>query len=611
MNEVLKGFLSMSLSGSLLILLLFFCKRFWKGRLSRQWQYYIWLVVVARLLLPFAPETNFMADVFQTFDRAVYQGEAVQPPQHQPALPDAAQASAAGTIQGSADITQAGTPPGRLALKEAAALLVQNLWLVWAAVALILLVRKITVYQSFVQYVEAGQIPVEDTGLLDGLAVIGEEMGVKRAAELCVNPLVSSPLLSGFIRPCIVLPSKDIPENDFQYIVRHELMHYRRRDMLYKWLVQLTICVHWFNPLVYLMGREINKACEFSCDEAIIAKLDPCNVKAYGKTLLDAMAAAGTYKETIAAVTLSENKELLKERLGAIVKFKKPSKADVCFMALLTICFCFGAFCVGAYASGMDRTASVTVSPDSRPSLALDIRSAAVHAKSAADGKLSAQYNKDVYDVVIDDKTGIWDVKISCKTSYNTNDETILLYLPDVDYGAVDLDIESAYFTTSAIKTGNITGNFNTASVFLTLPESFSGSLDAAVTSGYFELTSRDDFKDTDITVIDNGGYGEVYAPQSFHREGDTFTYSEGTRKNVIRITREGAGVLGVYPSERSKAQQFEPWDASIGWQDAWQDQWGEGWHDSWQGGWQDRRPSDPTETVSLIASDPFQITAG
>ena len=56
--------------------------------------------------------------------------------------------------------------------------------------------------------------------------------------------------------------------------------------MFYKWLVQFTICLHWFNPLVYLMGREVNNACEFSCDEAVIKNLDNDGIKAYGNTLL-------------------------------------------------------------------------------------------------------------------------------------------------------------------------------------------------------------------------------------------------------------------------------------------------------------------------------------
>lgn len=79
MNELLKVVLSLSLSGTLLILLLFLPRSLFKERLSKRWQYYIWLVVIARLLFPFAPETNLMARLFQGIDRPTEQMEIVSP----------------------------------------------------------------------------------------------------------------------------------------------------------------------------------------------------------------------------------------------------------------------------------------------------------------------------------------------------------------------------------------------------------------------------------------------------------------------------------------------------------------------------------------------------
>lgn len=348
MNEVLKIFLSLSLSGSLLILLFLAGKHFLKDRISRQWQYYIWLIVIARLLLPFAPETNLMGTFFQTIDRAIYQSDTVQPQiQNQDNSVNVSDVPVTDGKQENGKQTE--TPPVHQPVTDIFTLLIHNVWLIWLVVALILLIQKVTIYKSFVRYVKAGQIPISDTDLLDRLAVIGEQAGVKKPVELCVNPLMSSPLLIGFFHPCIVLPSTEISEQDFRYTVLHELTHYRRRDIFYKWLVQVTVCLHWYNPLVYLMSREINKACEFSCDEAIIAK-DSNNAQEYGKTLLDAMAKSGNYKETLASVTLSENKEILKERLGAIMSFKKKSNVCIALSTLLTIIIAFSAMETGAYA---------------------------------------------------------------------------------------------------------------------------------------------------------------------------------------------------------------------------------------------------------------------
>ncbi|MCI8526375.1 MAG: M56 family metallopeptidase, partial [Oscillospiraceae bacterium] len=147
---------------------------------------------------------------------------------------------------------------------------------------------------------------------------------------------------------------------DFRYIIMHELTHYIRRVMFFKWLVQIKVCLHWFNPLVFLMSREITKACEFSCDEAVLAAMGGENAEDYGKTLLDAMAAVGKYKENLGSVTLSENKQLLKERLGAIMNFKKKSTAIRLLTGALTLCVMFGAAFVGVY------PAAAAKSPGSR-----------------------------------------------------------------------------------------------------------------------------------------------------------------------------------------------------------------------------------------------------
>ena len=349
MNTILKIFLSMSFSGALLILVLLFGKRFLKDKISRQWQYYIWLVVILRLLLPFGPETNLLGVTCQALEGVMNQASFPR----QQFLPDVPEAVA---VPG-ADLVRDGESSNRLEenltavhpLREAGELLTSYIWLIWLVVSLVLLVRKVTIYQSFVRYIRDGLTPVSDMEMLDRLSVIAEGEGVKSPVELGVNPLISSPMLIGFFRPCIVLPASEYREEDFRYIVLHELTHYKRRDMFYKWLVQVTVCLHWFNPLVHLMSREITKACEFSCDEAVLAKTGDGSARDYGKTLLDAMAAVGKHMETPGAVTLSENKQLLKERLGAIMVYQKRSRTVRMAAAALTLGVVFGAAFLGIY----------------------------------------------------------------------------------------------------------------------------------------------------------------------------------------------------------------------------------------------------------------------
>lgn len=354
MNDILKTVVSLSASGSLLMVLLLLGRPLYQSRVSKGWQYYIWLVVVARMLLPFAPEVNLMGTLFgqvqEEFFRVAAVPEAVEDSGTDTDFIQMDGQSETGVEKGISMEGESGYHAWKGAGKPLA-LLISNLWLVWLGAAMLFLIRKATIYQSFVKYIKAGRKEVTDIGLLELLSQVGAELGVKRPVELYANILISSPLLFGFFHPCIVLPETDLPETELRYIIRHELIHYRRGNMIYKWLVQAAICLHWFNPLVYRMEREISRACELACDEAVMRGLDAGARRAYGDTLLHAMGMGGGYRNSLASLTLNEGAELLKERLGAIMSYQKISKKVRWCSVFLAAWFAAGAAAVGAYAS--------------------------------------------------------------------------------------------------------------------------------------------------------------------------------------------------------------------------------------------------------------------
>lgn len=390
MNDILKLFFSMSLSGTLLILALFLAKPLYRERTSRQWQYYVWLIVIARLLLPFSPLESISGMLVGQAEQAILQLESAQEPKSAAVQGNGTvetKNNLAGTTNSPIKNGLAGTTNS---LPEAEAGYVEDknyfsglissnavqnngyasqnsntntknnqettivtkafshLWVVWLGVAVILFVRKVTIYQSFVKYMTASREEVSDIRLLNTLAEAGSQINVKRPVELYTNKLVSSPLLIGFFHPCIVFPSMELSDTDFVYTVWHELTHYKRLDMFYKWLLQLTMCLHWFNPLVWMMGRELGRACELACDEAVISGLDEQGRRAYGDTLLHALKAEGCCQSPFTSVMLSEDAEQIKERLCVIMNFKKSSKLTILLSVLFTAALFAGATTAGA-----------------------------------------------------------------------------------------------------------------------------------------------------------------------------------------------------------------------------------------------------------------------
>ena len=341
MNEFIKILLSLSVSGALLLLLILGLKPLYKNKFSKRWQYYIWIVVALRFLLPFTPDTTIVGSLFEKFDTAAITNEIPTSP-NVPVPADTGN-SKAEPIQTNREITTA-------AMREPFNKYV-CLFFIWSALALVLFVRKVTVYQGFIQYIKAGNKEVSDIKILNLLSDCEEKLNIKTRVELSCNPLIASPMLIGFFRPRIILPVGEWEDKELSYIFVHELIHYKQRDMFYKWLIQIVVCVHWFNPFVYLLEKEVNKSCELSCDEKVISILNEKAKREYGDTLISFLKSNNLYKSSLASVTLTEGAEQLKERLGAIMKFRKKSKAIIAITAIFTaaVCVCF--FVTGAYAA--------------------------------------------------------------------------------------------------------------------------------------------------------------------------------------------------------------------------------------------------------------------
>lgn len=361
MREVFIAALSLSLSGAAMIVAVLLICRLLKNKVSNRWRYYIWVLVVLRLLVPFSPQSSVIGTLFGGNAEPSAMEVPLSSPMVSPSItnmdisdspdmnPGLAQGSESQAKPDGVIRPQRTLPTASASVKATLLSIASWLWIPWVLVMLILFIRKITLYQSFAKYVRAGQSDVTDEDLLMEFGAICAQRGIKRVIELRVNPLVASPLLLGILRPCIVLPTTDISTEERQYIYLHELTHYQCGDIFYKWLLQLTLCIHWFNPLVHIMVREVNRLCELSCDEAVIRSMGSDERRGYGHALLNSLEAPGTYRESLAAVTLHENSVLLKERLESIKEYGKHNKWRILISIILCLVVFIGGFALGAY----------------------------------------------------------------------------------------------------------------------------------------------------------------------------------------------------------------------------------------------------------------------
>lgn len=160
-----------------------------------------------------------------------------------------------------------------------------------------------------------------------------------RKPAFYISDTIRTPLMFGLLSPRIVLPKRAYDEELLSNILRHELMHYRRFDTLYKWAAAAILSVHWFNPLCWLIRKELNRACELSCDEMLLRSMTREEKRSYGNTLLTM--AASALPAGVVATTFSTQKRNLKERLEQIMHYKKSKSrllAAVLTLALLAGC---------------------------------------------------------------------------------------------------------------------------------------------------------------------------------------------------------------------------------------------------------------------------------
>lgn len=367
MEKLLFLYLSVSLSASLLIGALLICRPLWKRHFSKSWQYYIWLLAVLRLLIPLSPVPGLIGHAAETKTAVLTErtadggaGKTVRD-----AVEESGQAvSGINPENGGAAIESRITAAGENLIQHRSmvgkTVIVHFLsfaWIFWLLPALWILGRKAVLYRRYVKRLKALSVPADSCEVVRICRSAEEKLNIRRKIPVYYCKAAVSPMLTGIRKPFIVLPESDFASSELESIFLHELVHYKRKDILYKWLIELAVSIHWFNPLVYLMRRECSHACELSCDEAVIRDLPAEQRMAYGDTLILSLKGSAGTAAHAASIPLCENNQLLKERLESLLKTKKTTKIQKMAALLTTTCLAASLLLLGSFAAGAQEKA--------------------------------------------------------------------------------------------------------------------------------------------------------------------------------------------------------------------------------------------------------------
>ena len=95
----------------------------------------------------------------------------------------------------------------------------------------------------------------------------------------------------GLFKPTLLLPKTTMTEEQFDNILAHEMVHFKRKDIWYKWFISIVKCIHWYNPTVYYISKQADIECEISCDLAVVKGMSEEQETNYINTILTLLAA--------------------------------------------------------------------------------------------------------------------------------------------------------------------------------------------------------------------------------------------------------------------------------------------------------------------------------
>ncbi len=300
---------------SVFILLILALKPLLYKRSSARCRYHCWLPVLLGLLLPYRPPLSLTA-----LHTAA------------PALPAAPSpiADAAGAINSTvAGFTQR--------VYHAPELVFYAALLVWAAGCVGVILHQLLHYYRFTVSVKRLSTPSTSARIEELLRCEQERLHLSAPVTVRLCGGTIRPMLLGLVHTVILLPreAEEWGSERLALILRHEVVHYKHRDVWVKVLVLAATALHWFNPLVWYMALEVSHQCECACDEETIKGSTLTTRRLYGEALISA-ASSRQSGGPLFSTSFTGGENHMKERILALLD-TKPRRIGALIVAVAIV----------------------------------------------------------------------------------------------------------------------------------------------------------------------------------------------------------------------------------------------------------------------------------
>lgn len=214
--------------------------------------------------------------------------------------------------------------------------LIKNIWRFGLIVTLI---ANFIVYLKFRNQIYSYQNTIKDSDINNIFDMCKETLKINKHIRLIETMDIDSPMLVGLINPTIIIPTIKIDRDRLEMIFLHELNHYKRNDILVKFIALIIRSIHWFNPFIYLIIRDLDKYCEYSIDEKVVVNMTINKRKSYADTILS-LIDNSINRKTRLTTSMSNSGLELKNRLENMIystKMQPKKKYISIFVGILIL----------------------------------------------------------------------------------------------------------------------------------------------------------------------------------------------------------------------------------------------------------------------------------
>lgn len=361
MNAAFMAVLLMSATGILLVLCLCVLRPLTAKSLTATWHYRMYLLVVLFLLIPVGILGSSLfkklpLDSKQQLPNVpTILNEMITAPQ-----PDTLPQQAGQPLPQRAP--PAGTTVTPVTTGAAVKTVLSFLPVIWLVGVFVFIVLHGIQLVRFKRKIMRTSLQIDNTVTLLLLKNAMHEMGLKGKPRLLSNNIMKTPMLTGLFRTVLILPEVEMSERELNVIFKHELTHFKRRDLLVKSLTLAANAIHWFNPAAYRLTKEIDTFCELSCDEWVVSDMSREERQFYGETILNVLCRVVDQYSGVYA-TLAESKKGIERRLTHMMNVKKQSKWMILMSRVTAVILCLIGFTTAAVSMAVAAPAAAEVTP--------------------------------------------------------------------------------------------------------------------------------------------------------------------------------------------------------------------------------------------------------